>query len=189
MTMSASRIALLPATPLHHLLMESLQRPMVATSGNRSEEPIATDEREALVRLKGLADALLVHDRPIARPVDDSVVLVAGIKPDCNDMREVDKPKADVTILRRARGYAPQAIRWSDGPANGSSQGPILAGLPRFEELARTRLWFHRRRSESPHSRAEKNGGRGFRVSDRYRGSWRSIRTNLARVWEAASPM
>jgi len=118
---------MLPATPLHHLLMESLQRPMVATSGNRSEEPIATDEREALVRLKGLADALLVHDRPIARPVDDSVVLVAGIKPDCNDMREVDKPKADVTILRRARGYAPQAIRWSDGPANGSSQGPILA--------------------------------------------------------------
>ncbi|MCS6302122.1 MAG: carbamoyltransferase HypF [Nitrospira sp.] len=118
---------MLPATPLHHLLMGSMQQPMVATSGNRSEEPIVTDEREALVRLKGLADALLVHDRSIARPIDDSVVLVAGIKPDCNDMREVDKPKADVTILRRARGYAPQAIRWSDGPANGSSQGPILA--------------------------------------------------------------
>jgi len=100
---------------------------VVATSGNRSEEPIVTDEWEALVRLKGIADALLVHDRPIARPLDDSVVLVAGIKPDCNDMREVGKPKADVTILRRARGYAPQAIRWSDGPANGNSQGPILA--------------------------------------------------------------
>ncbi len=65
---------LLPATPLHHLLMASLGRPMVATSGNRSEEPIVTDEREAVVRLKGIADALLVHDRPIARPVDDSAV-------------------------------------------------------------------------------------------------------------------
>ena len=63
------------ATPLHHLLMASLQRPMVATSGNRSEEPIVTDERDAVVRLKGIADAFLVHDRPIARPVDDSVVL------------------------------------------------------------------------------------------------------------------
>jgi hydrogenase maturation protein HypF len=117
---------MLPATPLHHLLVESLQRPMVATSGNRSEEPIVIDEWEAVVRLKDIADALLVHDRLIARPVDDSVV-VAGIKSNCNDMREVDKPKADVTILRRARGYAPQTMRWSDGLANGNSQGSILA--------------------------------------------------------------
>ena len=61
--------AMLPAAPLHYLLMAALQRPVVATSGNRSEEPIVTDEREALIRLGGIADALLVHDRPIARPM------------------------------------------------------------------------------------------------------------------------
>ncbi|NOU11287.1 MAG: carbamoyltransferase HypF, partial [Nitrospira sp.] len=105
---------MLPATPLHHLLMASLQRPMVATSGNRSEEPIVTDEREALVRLKGIADALLVHDRPIARPVDDSVVLVVPGKVQSVDGEQKEKPRADVMIIRRARGYAPLAIRWPD---------------------------------------------------------------------------
>ncbi|NGZ10999.1 MAG: carbamoyltransferase HypF [Nitrospira sp. LK70] len=118
---------MLPATPLHHLLMASLQHPVVATSGNRSEEPIVTDEREALVRLQGIADALLVHDRPIARPIDDSVLLVVGRKPESNGMGEAGKLKAGMMILRRARGYAPQAIRWSDGLANGNVQGPILA--------------------------------------------------------------
>ena len=117
---------MLPTTPLHHLLMASLQRPMVATSGNRSEEPIVTDEREALVRLKGIVDAFLVHDRPIARPVDDSVVLAIDGITDRNDRGETGKPKGDLMILRRARGYVPQAIRWSDGPADGV-QGPVLA--------------------------------------------------------------
>ncbi len=117
---------MLPTTPLHYLLMASLQRPMVATSGNCSEEPIVTDEREALVRLKGIADAFLVHDRPIARSVDDSVVLAIDGIPDRNDRGEMGKPKGDVMILRRARGYVPQAIRWSDGPADGA-QGPVLA--------------------------------------------------------------
>jgi len=116
----------LPTTPLHHLLMASLQRPMVATSGNRSEEPIVTDEREALVRLKGIADACLVHDRPIARPVDDSVVLAIEGIPDRNDRGETGKPKGDVMILRRARGYVPQAIRWSDSLIEGMPD-PILA--------------------------------------------------------------
>ncbi|GKS63686.1 carbamoyltransferase [Nitrospira sp.] len=117
---------MLPTTPLHHLLMALFQRPMVATSGNRSEEPIVTDEREALVRLKGIADAFLVHDRPIARPVDDSVVLAIDGIPDRNDRDETGKPKGDVMILRRARGYVPQAIRWSDGLIDGA-YGPILA--------------------------------------------------------------
>ncbi|TKB63537.1 MAG: carbamoyltransferase HypF [Nitrospira sp.] len=117
---------MLPATPLHYLLMRSLGRPMVATSGNRSEEPIVTDEREALVRLKGIADALLVHDRPIARPVDDSVVLVVPGKVQSVDGEQKEKLRADVMIIRRARGYAPQAIRWTDGLAN-EAQGPILA--------------------------------------------------------------
>ena len=116
--------AMLPATPLHHLLMASLKRPMVATSGNRSEEPIVIDEREALVRLKGIADAFLVHDRPISRPVDDSVVLVVPGKVQADNGQ---KPKAGVMIIRRARGYVPQAIHWKDDLSDGEGQGPILA--------------------------------------------------------------
>jgi hydrogenase maturation protein HypF len=86
---------MLPHTPLHHLLLADLGFPVVATSGNRSDEPICTDGREALARLTGIADAFLVHDRPIARPVDDSVVrVVLG--------REL--------VLRRARGYAPLPV-------------------------------------------------------------------------------
>ncbi|MBH0199017.1 MAG: carbamoyltransferase HypF [Nitrospira sp.] len=118
---------MLPATPLQHLLMQDLQRPMVATSGNRSDEPIVTDEQEALVRLKGIADAFLVHDRPIARPVDDSVVRVMGNGFDAKGFESGDSPKARVMILRRARGYAPQAIRLRDGLAQGDGQGPVLA--------------------------------------------------------------
>ncbi len=83
---------LLPYTPLHHLLMSELGFPVVATSGNRSEEPICTDENDALRRLAGIADLFLVHNRPIVRPLDDSVVRVIAERP---------------LILRRARGYAP----------------------------------------------------------------------------------
>ena len=118
---------MVPMTPLHHLLMASLQRPVVATSGNRSEEPIAIDEHEALVRLKGIADALLVHDRPIARPVDDSVVLVVERMPESNERDETQKRKVDQMILRRARGYVPQAICWRDDSSDKNGQGPILA--------------------------------------------------------------
>lgn len=86
---------MLPYTPLHHLWMADLGFPVVATSGNLSDEPICTDEREALRRLAGIADVLLVHNRPIARPVDDSLVRVMlG--------REL--------MLRRARGYAPLPV-------------------------------------------------------------------------------
>ena len=85
----------LPYTPLHHVLMSELGFPVVATSGNLSEEPICTDEREALARLGGIADLFLVHDRPIARHVDDSIVRVM-----------MDRE----LVLRRARGYAPFPI-------------------------------------------------------------------------------
>jgi hydrogenase maturation protein HypF len=86
---------MLPYTPLHHLLMAELGFPIVATSGNLSDEPICTDQYEALERLRGIADLFLVHDRPIVRPVDDSIVrIICG--------REL--------ILRRARGYAPLPI-------------------------------------------------------------------------------
>jgi hydrogenase maturation protein HypF len=86
---------MLPAQPLHHLLLRELDFPVVATSGNFSDEPICTDEREAVQRLTGIADYFLVHDRPIVRPIDDSIVQVI-----CG--REM--------ILRRARGYAPLPI-------------------------------------------------------------------------------
>lgn len=86
---------MLPYTPLHHLLMYNLGFPIVATSGNLSDEPICTDEHEALHRLAGIADLFLVHNRPIARQMDDSVVRVLlG--------REI--------VLRRARGYAPLPV-------------------------------------------------------------------------------
>jgi hydrogenase maturation protein HypF len=106
--------------------MASLQQPVVATSGNRSEEPIVTDEREALVRLQGIADAFLIHDRPIARPMDDSVVWVVPCNVRGKGGAPCEETKTGAMILRRARGYAPQAIRWSDGPAD-RVLGPILA--------------------------------------------------------------
>jgi hydrogenase maturation protein HypF len=87
--------AMLPYTPLHHLLLAELAFPVVATSGNLTEEPICIDEQEALQRLGPIADALLVHNRPIVRAVDDSVVRVMM-------GREL--------VLRRARGYAPLPV-------------------------------------------------------------------------------
>ena len=87
---------MLPYTPLHHLLLSLLGFPVVATSGNLSDEPICTNEREALGRLAGIADLFLVHNRPIVRHVDDSIVrMVAG--------REL--------VLRRARGFAPLPVQ------------------------------------------------------------------------------
>ncbi|MEW5702592.1 MAG: carbamoyltransferase HypF [Candidatus Zixiibacteriota bacterium] len=93
---------MLPYTPLHHLLLRELGFPVVATSGNRADEPICTDEREALVRLSGIADLFLVHNRSIARFVDDSVVRMVAGRP---------------LLLRRARGYAPGFIPLA-GPMN-----------------------------------------------------------------------
>ena len=86
---------MLPYTPLHMLLIAELGFPVVATSGNLSDEPICIDEGEALGRLKGIADLFLVHDRPIARHADDSVALIVAGAP---------------RLLRRARGWAPSPI-------------------------------------------------------------------------------
>ncbi|HLJ68124.1 MAG TPA: carbamoyltransferase HypF, partial [Chloroflexota bacterium] len=87
--------ALLPYSPLHLLLLAELGFPVIATSGNLSDEPICIDEHEAAQRLGGVADAFLVHDRPIARQVDDSVVRVA---------------LGHEVLVRRARGYAPLPV-------------------------------------------------------------------------------
>ena len=86
---------MLPYTPLHHLLLAELGFPVVATSGNISDEPICTDEHEARRRLHGIADAFLVHNRPILRHVDDSIA------------REMSGREL---VLRRARGFAPLPI-------------------------------------------------------------------------------
>lgn len=86
---------MLPYTPLHHLLMAALVRPIVCTSGNLSEEPMAITTEDAIARLGAIADVLLTHSRPIVRPVDDSIV-------------RVDAEEA--CVLRRARGYAPLPI-------------------------------------------------------------------------------
>lgn len=64
---------MLPYTPLHHLLTDELGFAIVATSGNLSGEPICIDNREVLSKLNNIADLFLVHNRPIIRPVDDSV--------------------------------------------------------------------------------------------------------------------
>jgi len=83
---------MLPYTPLHHLLMAAVRRPIICTSGNLSEEPMVIDAKEAVMRLGSIADVLLTHDRPIVRPVDDSIVRFVSV---------------GRQVLRRARGFAP----------------------------------------------------------------------------------
>ena len=89
---------MLPYTPLHHLLMRELGIPVVATSGNLSDEPICIDNDDALVRLGKIADLFLLHDRPVERHVDDSVAIWTG---------------DSLQLVRRARGYAPLPVRVS----------------------------------------------------------------------------
>jgi hydrogenase maturation protein HypF len=97
---------MLPYTPLHYLLMAELGFPVVATSGNLANEPLCTDEYEALQRLGPMADLFLVHNRPIDRLVDDSIVRVV---------------MGRALILRRARGYAPLPVEYQ------ASLPPLLA--------------------------------------------------------------
>lgn len=87
---------MLPYTPLHHLLLRDGDVPLVMTSGNLSEEPIAADNEEALRRLAGIADYFLMHNRPIHSRYDDSVAMVVD---------------GTVQVLRRARGYAPNPVQ------------------------------------------------------------------------------
>jgi len=87
---------MLPYTPLHHLLLSAVGIPLVMTSGNLSEEPIATGNAEALERLGQIADAVLLHDREIRSRYDDSVARVIS---------------SGTELVRRARGFAPFPIR------------------------------------------------------------------------------
>ncbi|MGH2821483.1 MAG: carbamoyltransferase HypF, partial [Thermoleophilaceae bacterium] len=86
---------MLPYTPLHHLLLHDVGRPLVMTSGNVSDEPIAYEDGDAVERLKGIADLFLMHDRPIHMRTDDSVIRSTSRGP---------------LLLRRSRGYVPDGV-------------------------------------------------------------------------------
>ena len=72
---------MLPYTPLHHLLLADMGVPLVMTSGNVSDEPIAFEDGDAVARLEPIADLVVLHDRPIRTRTDDSVVRVMGRRP------------------------------------------------------------------------------------------------------------
>lgn len=91
---------MLPATGLHHLLLQRMNRPIVLTSGNLSDEPQAISDAEARARLGGIAEFMLTHDRVIAQRMDDSVVRIAA---------------GEARVLRRARGYAPASLPLPQG--------------------------------------------------------------------------
>lgn len=93
---SARLGVMLPYTPLHHLLLEAVRGPLVMTSGNLSDAPMVTRDDEALEQLSGVADAFLLHDRPIEARADDSVATVIGGRP---------------AVFRRARGWVPEPVR------------------------------------------------------------------------------
>ncbi|HUE84099.1 MAG TPA: carbamoyltransferase HypF [Pyrinomonadaceae bacterium] len=86
---------MLPYSPLHYLLLENVDQPLVMTSGNVSDEPISYDDAEAIERLSGIADYFLLHDRPIHMRTDDSVARVF---------------RGREMLLRRSRGYVPAPI-------------------------------------------------------------------------------
>lgn len=113
-----SRIGLfLPYTPLHRLLLSAVSRPLVMTSGNRTDEPIAIGNEEAIARLAGLADLFLLHDRDVLRRADDSVVASVGGKP---------------YPVRRARGFVPAPVRLAPRHAAAfrkAMRGGAVAGL------------------------------------------------------------
>lgn len=104
---------MLAYTPLHHLLLDAARRPLVMTSGNLSDEPIAIGNEEALARLRDIADLFLLHDREIISRVDDSVI------------RAVDGAPL---LMRRARGYAPLGI-----PVPVSAPVPLVAVGPHLK--------------------------------------------------------
>jgi hydrogenase maturation protein HypF len=92
---------MLPYAPLHHLLMRALKQPVIATSGNIADEPICIDDQEALERLGGIADLFLMHDRPIVRHADDSIVRVIADRE---------------AVFRRGRGLAPLPLQMDITP-------------------------------------------------------------------------
>ena len=105
---------MLPYTPLHHLLLRLVKRPLVMTSGNLSEEPVICDDQIAVARLMDVADAFLGNDRPIRTRYDDSVARVVG---------------GTVMHVRRARGVAPTPVRMAL-PSGMAAGAAASAGTP-----------------------------------------------------------
>jgi hydrogenase maturation protein HypF len=106
---------MLPYSPLHHLLLDDVAAPLVMTSGNVSDEPIAYRDADARRRLSAIAELYLVHDRPIQTRTDDSVVRVA---------RVAGAPRAGRAVfLRRSRGYVPASL----AIGGGGTPRPLLA--------------------------------------------------------------
>ena len=109
---------MLPYSPLHHLLLTDAGSALVMTSGNVSDEPIAYGDDDALTRLTGIADMLLVHDRPIETRTDDSVLRAVAVgDPDANG-----DGRFRPMFMRRSRGYVPASI-----PLPDPAERPILA--------------------------------------------------------------
>ncbi|MGD0752093.1 MAG: carbamoyltransferase HypF [Anaerolineales bacterium] len=111
---------MLPYTPIHYLLLTRERgvqdhsneiRPLVMTSGNLSDEPIATDNDEARLRLSTLADAFLFHNRDIRTRCDDSVIRIPPIPELASKESNKEKIDSSIYFLRRSRGYAPDPIR------------------------------------------------------------------------------
>jgi hydrogenase maturation protein HypF len=115
----------LPYTPLHHLLLAGLGRPIVLTSGNLSDEPLVIDDGDALDRLSGLADAFLSHDRRIRARYDDSVTRLVG-----------HGEAARESIIRRGRGYAPDPLDLPDALPDGTTILAVGAELKHTFTLA-----------------------------------------------------
>ncbi|MCD4739043.1 MAG: carbamoyltransferase HypF [Anaerolineae bacterium] len=121
---------MLPYTPLHHILLRDVGRPLVMTSGNVTEEPIARDNAEALRRLAPLADAFLLHNRDIYARYDDSVVQVLPFSEAPSHSTfytsENEKRESVAQLVRRARGYAPLPIRLPFATRPMLAVGPLL---------------------------------------------------------------
>jgi hydrogenase maturation protein HypF len=121
---------MLPSTPLHHILLRDVGRPLVMTSGNLSEEPIAMDNAEALKRLSSLADAFLLHNRDIHARYDDSVVQIRNEKLEIRNGEQSSSNFkfliSNLQFLRRARGYAPFPIQLPFALPQVFAAGPLL---------------------------------------------------------------
>ncbi len=106
---------MLPSTPLHHLLLRAVERPLVMTSGNASDEPICVTNEDAADRLAPIADAVLVHDRDVVARYDDSVV-------------QVRRGDATPSVMRRARSSAPSPIDLAIDASPTLGTGALLHG-------------------------------------------------------------
>lgn len=104
---------MLAYTPLHQLLLEKLDAPIVCTSGNASGDPLCTQDVEALEALSSFVDGFVFHDRRITRQVDDSIVRIVARAP---------------MVMRRARGYAPLAIPFYEAQTSGENETLLAVG-------------------------------------------------------------